>query len=160
MFYPRSEATFDGSTLTMPKQSVGLVVIWCLKWNQGCFDVALFWGGRLVTLQFTIAASHSLKLEYVSQLRSALLPHGLDPNEKVLHWFIVKHDVLEKFKHTTPTGTGRPSCRLEFTVSVCKSTVFEIAKGVAENSFTNKAAINIEVHSNKKRDHSKESSKD
>ena len=86
--------------------------------------MALFSDGRLVTLQFTASAtSHSLKLEYVSQLRSALLPHGLLPKEKVLHWFIVKDDdVLEKFKHKTPSGTGSPSCRLEFTVSVCKST--------------------------------------
>ena len=152
VLYPGSEATFDGFTLTMPSEPVGLVVIWCLNWNQGCFDTALFLDGRLVTLQFTTAASHSLKLEYVSQLRSALLPHGLLPAEKVFHWFVVKDDVLDGFKHDTPTGTGRKSCKLKFTVSVCKSTCFEVVEGEAENILTNTAATDVNVHSNKKRE--------
>ena len=151
VLHPQSEATYDGSKLTMPSEPVGLVVIWCLKWNQGCFDMALFFNGQLVTLQFTTAANHSLKLEYVSQLRSALLQHGLDPAGKVLHWFVVKDGVLAEFKHDAPTGTGRKSYELQFTVSVCKSTCFTIVNGEAENNLTTTCAIDVSVHSNKKR---------
>lgn len=151
VLYPKSEATYDGSKLTMPRKPVGLVVIWCLKWNQGCFDIALFLNGQLVTLQFTTAASHSLKLEHVSQLRSALLPHGLNPAAKVFHWFVVRDGVPGVFKHDTPTGTGRKSCKLDFTVSVCKSTRLKVVEGEAKNTLTSTDATDINVHSNKKR---------
>ena len=30
VLHPQSEATYDGSKLTMPSEPVGLVVIWCL----------------------------------------------------------------------------------------------------------------------------------
>jgi len=50
-----------------------IVVVWCMKWNQGRFDVAIYHGETetLATLQFTISDSHSLHLGYVRYLRDA-----------------------------------------------------------------------------------------
>ena len=133
---PRMEATYDGNTLVLPYDlSDGLLVIWCLKWNQGCFDAAAFWQGTLVTLQFTTMASDSLKLEYVSQLRFALLQQNVDV-KNVVHCFILKDMSHDTFAYKSPTGTGRSSCKVEYKVSICKSTRFELIDGEGSNNLS------------------------
>ena len=42
-FQPKFEANFSGDTIQLGLDQVGIqdaTVIWCMKWNQGCFDVA------------------------------------------------------------------------------------------------------------------------
>lgn len=156
VLFPTSEATYDGETLRMPTNPTGLVVIWCFKWNQGCFDLALFCNGQLVTLQFTTSATHSLKLQYVSQLRSALLKHGSPAGPTVFHWFVLKEEVLDKFKHDSPMGTGGRNFKHLYTVSVCNSTSFQILNGAAGNILVSDAGTEVKVHSNKKTRESEE----
>ena len=110
-----------------------LIVLWCLKWNQGCFDVALYKRGTLATLQFTVSSSHSLKLQYLSRLRSALKRQS-HPVDTVAHWFVVGGKSLRRFMHKSPTGTGRSNGTLQFTVRVCNSTRFQKLDGEEQNA--------------------------
>ncbi len=73
-FVPLAEAEFDGTTIIIEGSGkvVSGTVIWFVKPNQELFDVAFYWGETLVTLKFTVAAKHSLGLQYVKPLRTEI----------------------------------------------------------------------------------------
>eukprot|EP00980_Cylindrotheca_fusiformis_P025762 scaffold14568_cov67-Cylindrotheca_fusiformis.AAC.1 len=71
------EASFDGNQLTNDEK-VDLksgTIIWCTKWNQRCFDVAFFKKHTLMTLQFTNAETHTIKIQFIKDLRNAIEKH-------------------------------------------------------------------------------------
>jgi hypothetical protein len=49
-FRPDSEIEFDEENLTTIGDVQDGTIIWCLKWNQGCFDVAFYKEKTLFTL--------------------------------------------------------------------------------------------------------------
>jgi hypothetical protein len=51
-FYPTSQAEFNETDLTSGVVQDGTIIIWCQKWNQGCFDVAFYVNDTLITVQF------------------------------------------------------------------------------------------------------------
>jgi hypothetical protein len=69
-------------------------IIWCKKWNQGCFDVAHYDDATLVALQFATAATHSLKFVCIRRLRKALLDLGLTLT-RIVHVGVRKGDDWE-----------------------------------------------------------------
>jgi hypothetical protein len=114
-FVPRFEIYFDGEKL-LQKNGVGLqdgdglqdgTVIWCMKWNQGCFDVAFYKNHKLVTIQFTISEQHDLKPIFIRRLRDTLLLkyNGASPVTECIHIGISTAENL-KFK-VDSAGTGR-----------------------------------------------------
>jgi hypothetical protein len=121
-YVPLNEGQYDGEQLQADTlENVG-GVIWCLKWNQGCFDVAFYSNRTLVTIQFTVVEEDSLKLEYVKKLRDALRSKN-KTMETVVHVVVVDGS-FNYFKFKPPSGTGRSSksgAEVEFEVSVCKS---------------------------------------
>ena len=126
-YVPASEAEYDGKILRADSLHDVGGVIWCLKWDQGCFDVAFYSNKTLITIQFTVADEHSLKLEYIKELRSALLANNKEVST-IVHVGIVDGSV-RLFKFKPPTGAGRSTrgCEVEFEVSVCKSSKLTFA---------------------------------
>ena len=122
-FLPTRQVHFDGTNLEGNIDGTNLegnvdvpqtTVVWCLKWNQGCFDVALYSKPVLVTLQFTVSKTHSLKLEYVRELREAFSSRGIKV-ETVAHIGINEDGQLH---WKSATGTGRGNCEVDFTIQV------------------------------------------
>jgi hypothetical protein len=119
LFQPKFQASFDGKT------SEGLLqdstVIWCTKWNQGCFDVAFYEKKTLLTLQFTTQQKHSLKLQFVRHLRQKLQENGMQC-DKVFHIGIRDTD-WDKLVFGSAEGIGRKhtSDNPEFEIQVCLS---------------------------------------
>jgi hypothetical protein len=114
-FRPSYEAHYDGENLRWKHSQAGVTVIWCMLWNQGCFDVAIYFDdGTLVTIQFTIAKEHSLKLEYVTALRKALK----DSNHAVNRAFHIGVRDEGDLKFKSPTGTGFVYNTFDFEVNV------------------------------------------
>lgn len=123
----RSGPSFDGIKLEgdLEKLQGKTVVVWCTKWNQGCFDAAIYIDGTLVTLQFTVAEKHSQHLEYIKYLRDAFAKAGV---------------MLTQFAHVgingdgdlpweSATGTGRSICTLDFTILRSSSTPLKQENG-------------------------------
>jgi hypothetical protein len=132
-FRPTSEAEFDGALMTS-----GVVqdetVIWCLKWNQGCFDVAFYQKGTLITLQFTVSEKHSLKLVYVRKLRAALEQMGVSLN-KCVHVGVREKDWTE-FQFEEAEGQGRQveEDKPEFEIDICYSPPFKRLQEAASSA--------------------------
>jgi Ni2+-binding GTPase involved in maturation of urease and hydrogenase len=125
---PISEVEYAGGQSALDKAVVqGVTVIWCLKWNQGCFDAAIYDNGTLITLQFTVSISHSVKLEHLTELRETLLKSELPVND-IFHAAIVPKDNLSEFAFGTPEGLGyqNKSELPLYTVRVCKSCAFAL----------------------------------
>jgi len=79
-FCPCAAIDFDGETIRKIKTAENekyCTIIWCLKWNQGCFDTAFLQNSTLVTLQFTVSEKHSFKPKYIRRLRDALQEKGV-----------------------------------------------------------------------------------
>lgn len=138
-FRPTSEVEFDESKFQSYSCSPGSsIVIWCLKWNQGCFDVAFFMNATLITVQFTVSEKHSLKPQYIRQLRQALLDKKETVN-KVLHVGVREVDWQELEFKTDTRGMGRQvnDEAAEFEIDVCRSPQLKEIAGVdAEFNFT------------------------
>ena len=106
-FYPQSSVDYTEKTLengTIEDKEGGAVIIWCMKWNQACFDVALYQHKTLVTIQFTVAEEHSLKPNFIRRLRDQLMKQNIQV-ERVVH-VGVRDGTEFKFKLET-VGTGR-----------------------------------------------------
>jgi hypothetical protein len=88
-----ANVTYDGLSLS-GATSAASFVIKCVKWNQGCFDIAFFHNGRLVTIQFTVSQKHSVKLRFVRYLKEALETLGKEVDETVNHIAIVEDDLI------------------------------------------------------------------
>jgi hypothetical protein len=96
---------YDGALLTGDTESQAFV-IFCKKWNQGCFDLAFVFGDELVTTNFTISAEHSLKVWYIRDLKIALKKNGREVT-KVTHLAVLDAvSTFERFKFKEATGTG------------------------------------------------------
>ena len=78
-----------------------------MKWDQGSFDMAIYFNGILIMLQFTVSKKHSLKLEYVKELHNAFKSRGIDV-ETVAHIGINKDG---KLKWEAATGTRGQTVR-------------------------------------------------
>ena len=112
------------------------------------FDVAMYSDGTLVTLQFIVSTSHSLKLEYVKDLRAELLGRGVKV-QTVAHIGISKDGQL---KWTRVSGTGRSSCEVDFTIQLSESSPLK----VSSTPYNNAACLllngtMVEIHSNKRK---------
>ena len=78
----------------------------CGKWNQECFDIAFYINKHLITMNFTIAKSHSLKINAISTLRSALISSEKEVN-KLTHIAVVeKEERCKKFSFSEPEFDG------------------------------------------------------
>jgi hypothetical protein len=110
-FCPDSEVEFDEESLTTNRDVQDGTIIWCLKWNQGCFDVAFYKEETLFTLHFTISSEHSLKPRFIRKLRHALVEKGVVVNG-VVHLGVGEGDGAFRFKNDQ-SGTGRQRRALE-----------------------------------------------
>ncbi len=76
-FCPQSMVVYNEKEIQGHDSIVSGTVIWCDIWNQSGFDVAVYIGTTLVTIQVTGRKSHTLSahalLKDVSNLRSALM---------------------------------------------------------------------------------------
>lgn len=105
-FSPGSSIEYDEQTLANGTISKEGAVIWCMKWNQGCFDIAYCQEKTLVTIQFTVSEEHSLKPNFIRKLREALIEHGVMV-DRCLHVGVSDtEDNNFQFKLET-SGTGR-----------------------------------------------------
>lgn len=121
VFCPLFLVKYDGNELTEKVKSRS--VIQCDVWNQGCFDVAFFFGTTLVTIKVTTAKSHLFRLKFVTDLRNALLSNGVTVNDLV-YVVIVPDSNLEGFKLKQADGTlqsSRMSPELEYCIKVVSS---------------------------------------
>jgi hypothetical protein len=138
-FSPMAEVNFDGSTLDGNVKSGS--VIWCSKYNQALYDVAFFWEKTLVTLQFTRAAKHSLKLVQMRHLRNAIIKQKTEI-EFIVHLGVVEENVgafsFGKVDNSTAAAT--------FEVLVDKSTVLENKISEADEVVTNHAVAYTVAH--------------
>ena len=96
---------FNGNTVSGCKEGVETFVIFCTKWNQGCFDAALFHDGQLLTLQFTVSLKHSLKMNFIRDLKESLKATGKDV-KKLGHIAIVKGEDANQFTFDEPELAG------------------------------------------------------
>lgn len=128
-FQPTDQVHFDGILLVGNIDAHGVTIIWCLKWNQGCFDVAMYSDGTLIALQFTVSDFRLLKLEYVKDLRAALLSKGLTV-QTVAYIGINK---IGQIQWTPISGKGRSICEVEFTLHLSESTPLKISSSPLNN---------------------------
>jgi hypothetical protein len=105
-FIPHSKSGFDEKQFEegVSILETGGLVINCLKWNQGCFDVAFYQENTLVTIQFTVAKKHSLKPMYIRLLRDALLGRKISV-DRVVHVGVTEEADFA-FERSN-SGTGR-----------------------------------------------------
>ena len=130
---PTSEAAFDETYLTSGDVIDG-AVIWCQKWNQGCFDVAFYVENTLITVQFTLQKSHSLKPYYIRKLRDALEEKGL-LLQNCVHVGMREKDWNDMTFIWETAGTGRQKNEeaAEFVVEVCRSPPMRNSNARAES---------------------------
>jgi hypothetical protein len=103
-FRPSAQVQFDGISIANGNVQGG-TIIWCQKWNQGCFDVALYENRTLVTFQFTLSKRHSVKLKYLQMLADSL--NRLNVNvQRHVHIGLRERD-WEQFEFDPPEGRGR-----------------------------------------------------
>ena len=153
------EASFDGNDISK-KDGVELksgTIIWCMKWNQGCFDVAFFKDSTLLTLQFTVAGDHSLKIQFIRALRDAIesSPGGLEV-KTCIHVGVVggNENTFKEFIFKHPEGAGRSTSTwdLDFTVKTYKASALVVAmEGEEQERFEATTALgDIEVYTKKR----------
>lgn len=98
-----NEIDFDGASFS-PDIEFEKAVIWCLKWNQGCFDAAFFHDKTLYTIQFTVCKTHSLKLRYIKELVALIRKKGIKV-DGIVHIGVADHNEL-KFDNPDDTNAG------------------------------------------------------
>lgn len=148
-FLPTDEAHFDGGILVGDIDAHRITIIWCLEWNQGCFRVAVYCKGTLVTFQFTVSTSHSLKLEDVKDLRPELLGRG-ELVKTVAHIGINKDGQL---KWTRVGGARGSSCQVDFTNQLSESSSLKVSSAPYNTGrvLATLNAATVEMHSNKRK---------
>lgn len=143
-FRPTLEVEFDERDFQSYTRAPGSsIVIWCLKWNQGCFDVACFMNKTLITVQFTVSGKRSLKPQYIRQLCQALLDKK-ETVDQVLHVGVREGQWLELEFKTDTRGMGRQvnDEAAEFEIDVCRSPhLYETAGVDAEFKFTEASSL-------------------
>eukprot|EP00980_Cylindrotheca_fusiformis_P020903 scaffold7923_cov107-Cylindrotheca_fusiformis.AAC.3 len=140
-FHPakNGEASFDGNTLIKHnnRNLNSGTIIWCMKWNQGCFDFAFFKNHALLTLQFTVAAENTLKVQFIKDLRKAIEKNSSVSVDNFIHVGVVggNDDVLREFRFQNPEELGRPGngTRHDFILKTYKSSELELEIGGSRN---------------------------
>lgn len=114
-------AEYDGIQV-QGKPPSDVFSIRCTKWNQGCFDLAFYFQGHLLTVNFTISTSHSLKVQYLRWLKHALEVAHKTVN-KMTHIAVVPdRDTRKSFTFDKPEGNGYEQGTRLFTIQVgCSS---------------------------------------
>jgi len=113
-----ANVTYDGLSLSGDTSGASFVIK-CVKWNQGCFDIAFFHNGKLVTIQFTVSEKHSVKLRFVRYLKEALEALGKEV-DTVNHIALVEDEsIASRF---TFDEAEESSGTKEFEVALGKST--------------------------------------
>ena len=131
-----SKVAYNGDSLTGGNTHGDTVLIECRKWNQGCFDIAFCYQQTLVTIQFTVSASHSLKLDHLRHLRENLLRSGRTV-DRVNHIAIIKDQKnLDQFQFDEAEGCGHSGGKFLFKVGLSRS-----SKLVPPTSFHTKASV-------------------
>ena len=125
--YSKNMAAFDGSKITAldggeitGSDNYDSFTIWCSRWNQGCFDVAFYLDKHLITVNFTISKSHSLKIKPISDLRSALISSEKEVN-KLTHIAVIQDSKFTGFKFGKPEGVGRATKSVLFSLNTAWS---------------------------------------
>jgi len=121
LFYPHAEAAFDEKKVQSGIVKDEGTVIWCMKWNQGCFDVAFYQAKTLVTLQLTISPDHSLKPRFIRRLRDALLQQYNIQVESFLHVGVSEADNFQFKVDSAGTGKQGGEEEPEFIIHACHS---------------------------------------
>lgn len=122
---------YDGCHLTGDTSRTRFVIK-CSKWNQGCFDSAFVIDDRLVTINFTISASHSLKVRYIGLLKMALESANKDITS-VTHLAIVADEATcSSFRFDGPEDAGYENGVPLFELKLARSTKFEKPRSVPE----------------------------
>lgn len=119
----QSWAEYDGMRIKLEASSSDDVfVIRCTKWNQGCFDLAFYFQRHLLTVNFTISKSHSLKMQYLRFLK-CVLENANKPVDNMTHIAVVPDgETCEIFKFDKPEGNGYSQGDRLYTVQVgCSS---------------------------------------
>ena len=148
------EASFDGNKLSK-SHGVELncgTIIWCMKWNQGCFDVAFFTKNTLLTLQFTVAGVHSLKVHYINALKNAIENSGGLKIKTCIHVGVVGGDdnTLNAFNFLDPEGAGRRAWNLDFTLRTYKASELMAVDGEEQEHLEATHLGDKEVYTNKR----------
>ncbi len=99
-FFPKSKNVYNEGNIEGNVVS-GAVIRG--PFDRGLLDVALYFGTTLVTLQFTISERRSLKLEYLTSIRNALLRKGLQVT-RMAHLAVLEQDMLGRFNFDKATG--------------------------------------------------------
>lgn len=152
VLHPTRQAAYDGQRLNQEVIEDETTIIWCLRWDQGCFDVAFYRKGTLATVQFTVSDIHSLKLEHVRHLRNELQHRGHDVHE-VVH-IVINHTGELKWK--AATGTGSSKYEVDFVVQICAISPLKACSGTRNDVKDclipeKKAVTKVEMHGNKRK---------
>eukprot|EP00543_Licmophora_paradoxa_P005022 CAMPEP_0202444158 /NCGR_PEP_ID=MMETSP1360-20130828/3297_1 /ASSEMBLY_ACC=CAM_ASM_000848 /TAXON_ID=515479 /ORGANISM="Licmophora paradoxa, Strain CCMP2313" /LENGTH=616 /DNA_ID=CAMNT_0049060079 /DNA_START=720 /DNA_END=2571 /DNA_ORIENTATION=+ len=117
---PSESITYDGIRFKSNPQGNAFTV-WCSRWNQGCFDVAFYNASKLITLNFTISSTNSLKLNPLRDLVSALQVSGKSVTS-VSHIAIVENKAnCNDFKFDGAEGGGKIVEQSLFSVETARS---------------------------------------
>ena len=122
-FRPLKKIDFGSKMLTTEFDAIPTdgTVIWCLKWNQGCFDAADYQDTTLITLQFTVSEEHTLKPAYIRKLRDALVEKGAN-TDNFVHIGVSTTDSFQFEVDTAGTGRQRTTDQHpDFMINVCHS---------------------------------------
>lgn len=122
---------YDGCHLT-GDTSRACFVIKCSKWNQGCFDSAFVFDNQLVTTNFTISVSHSLKVLYIRLLKMAL-ENAKKIITSVTHLAIVADEATcNSYRFDSPEDAGYDNGVPLFELKLARATKFEKPRSVPE----------------------------
>ena len=116
----------SGETTTYDGRSVENVTsdaftIWCSRWNQGCFDVAFYVKPNLFTMNFTVAESHSLKINPLRDLKDAL-EKSKKTVSSLSHIAVVEEKAkCDSFSFDEAEGVGKSVATVEFSVQTARS---------------------------------------
>lgn len=113
-----ANVTYDGLSLSGDTRGDSFVIK-CVKWNQGCFDIAFFHNGKLVTIQLTVSEKHSVQLRFVRYLKEALEALGKEV-DTVNHIALVEDEAIAA--RFTFDEAEESSGTNEFEVALGKST--------------------------------------
>eukprot|EP00978_Attheya_sp_CCMP212_P035348 scaffold153277_cov26-Attheya_sp.AAC.3 len=110
--------TYNGLSLSGSTDAASFVIK-CVKWNQGCFDIAFFHSNTLITIQFTVSPTHRVKLPFVWYLKEALEATDCVVGETVNHIATVEDEtILTNFNFIEPELSSGSKA---FTVALAKS---------------------------------------
>ncbi len=130
IFWPQFKAEYDGNEVYGDVKCG--TVIWCDKWNQGCFDAAFYFECTLVTVQITKQQNQSLGLQFVRKLRESLLQKQV-VIDRFVHLGVVQGDA-DRFRFAAAQGIERRHPPKIFDVTVVKSSELETISGTTSGS--------------------------